>query len=629
MIIALILAGGTGSRVNSECPKQFVEILGKPVIAYTAEIYQNHPKINAICIVCHKSWKTYLNKMIKKYHLSKVKWVTDGGDTFQKSVINGVDHLIDKIKPDDIVMIHYAASPFTSDTIVTDAIRVCQKYDMSASCTPCYQLMGSNDKNYTSKTWVDRDRYVQIACPQCFKYEYLLRIYRQAEEQGLLEKTEPHTTSLMYALGYPIYQSYSDQTNIKITTREDLDMFEGFVLMKKNKRRSIMGKEQDFIRHTAAIDHFYSNLDSLAEKKVFEGRRVYMFGSSKIASMVIYYLQKKKIKLQGIIDNNSPSVGTFFFGLETFSPNKLAEDWDDSTLVLIASGFQDQMISQLEDMGYQYGVHIIKVIDLPKEMGDYSFVDRTGYVPLTDEEVRESQVHVLRSLKRICQSEGLHYYLAYGTLLGAVRHKGFIPWDDDIDVYIPIKDLDKLIKAVNKDKDIGMISSAAGMDYYDAVSLIYDKSTVCDSNHFPMQITTGVTIDVFPLYGFPDDREERLAYVQELRDAELDMLNKMHDWDACTRSARYLFNLMKKYDMDSANYVGNIFCRYLLKNIVPKEWFAESTELEFEKELFCAPANYDACLRAIYGDYMELPPEDQREVYHFYHVYHKKNRNCP
>lgn len=236
MIVALILAGGVGSRVGIDRPKQFVEILNKPILAYTAEIYQSHPEVDAIEIVCHKNWKIYLNEMIQKYCLSKVRWIADGGETFQKSVINGINNLRDKLTSDDIVMIHYGASPFTSEEIITDAIRVCRAHDMSVSCTPCYQLMGSNDDGNVSRTWVDREKYTQIACPQSFKYAYLLDIYRRAEEKNLIEKIEPHTTSLMYSLGDTLYQSYGDQTNIKITTKKDLELFEGYVLMKHRKR---------------------------------------------------------------------------------------------------------------------------------------------------------------------------------------------------------------------------------------------------------------------------------------------------------------------------------------------------------------------------------------------------------
>ena len=93
MITTMILAGGVGSRVGAGRPKQFVEILGKPILVYTIEIFQNNPQIDAIEVVCHKKWKTYLEEIIQKYNLDKVKWIADGGETFQDSVMNGILYL--------------------------------------------------------------------------------------------------------------------------------------------------------------------------------------------------------------------------------------------------------------------------------------------------------------------------------------------------------------------------------------------------------------------------------------------------------------------------------------------------------------------------------------------------------
>lgn len=236
MITAIVLAGGVGSRVGAGRPKQFVEILGKPVLVYTIEIFQNNPQIDAVEVVCHKDWKEYLIDMMGKYHLTKVKWIADGGDTFQDSVMSGINNLKDKITLADYVMIQYGAAPFTSDKIVNDVIRVMEDKGSAVTATPCYQLLGSNDENGTSKTWVNRDNYIQIACPYGFKFSYLLDVYKRAEKQGLIEKIEPHTTSLMYALDDTLYQAYGDQTNIKITTKEDLAMFEGYMLMKQRSK---------------------------------------------------------------------------------------------------------------------------------------------------------------------------------------------------------------------------------------------------------------------------------------------------------------------------------------------------------------------------------------------------------
>lgn len=218
MIIAMILAGGVGSRVGAGKPKQFVEILGKPVLAYTIDIFQKHPNVDAIEVVCHEKWMDYLKEMLHKYNLSKVKWIVHGGDTFQESVINGANYLKDKIANEDYILVQYGAAPFTSEKIVTDVIRVMKEKGTAVTATPCYQLIGTKDGD-ESLNWVDRDKYVQIACPYGFKYAYLLDVYKRAEEKGLLASIEPHTTSLIYALGDKLNLAYGDQTNIKITTK--------------------------------------------------------------------------------------------------------------------------------------------------------------------------------------------------------------------------------------------------------------------------------------------------------------------------------------------------------------------------------------------------------------------------
>lgn len=242
MNIAVILAGGVGSRVGADRPKQFVEVLGKPVLAYTTELYQKHPQIDRVEIVCHCQWMEYTKEMVRDYGFSKVRWIVPGGETFQDSVLNGVNHLRKNLTAKggdlmetDLLLLHYGAAPFTSQRIIDDCIKTAAKKGNAFTATPSYQLLGSNDENKESRSWIDRDKIVQIACPYGFRFDYLMSLYDRAEEQGLLEKTEPHTTSLAYALGDTLYQSYGDQTNIKITTQEDIELFEGYILMKQRK----------------------------------------------------------------------------------------------------------------------------------------------------------------------------------------------------------------------------------------------------------------------------------------------------------------------------------------------------------------------------------------------------------
>ena len=233
MNIAVILAGGVGSRVGAGMPKQFVKILGKPVIVYTIEAFQKHEDIDAIEVVCVKSHIDYMKELVDTYGLSKVKWITEGGADFQGSVLNGINNLQDKCSDDDIVLVHFGASPFVEGDIIADAVRVCKIKGNAISTTPFYLLSGVKDDDEKTTKWIDRDTIACMNSPHAFRYGYIRDIYKRAVETGVIKEVEPHTTTLMYKMGETIYFSKGSQSNIKITTKEDLDLFEGYVLMKQ------------------------------------------------------------------------------------------------------------------------------------------------------------------------------------------------------------------------------------------------------------------------------------------------------------------------------------------------------------------------------------------------------------
>nr|WP_295161654.1 IspD/TarI family cytidylyltransferase [uncultured Methanobrevibacter sp.] len=232
MNVPIILAGGVGSRVGADRPKQFIEVLGKPILVYTIEAFQNHPEIDAIEVVCIESHMDYLRELVDEYNLDKVKWITKGGVDFQHSVINGVNNLKGKIDDDDIVLVHYGASPFVQADIISDAIRVCKEKGNSSPAMSSPLLVGTNDGDKSTE-WIDRDKIVIFNAPQCFKFSYVTQLYDEAIERDLLDKVEPHTTTLMYLMGREIYLSKSSQINIKITNKEDIELFKGYVLAKR------------------------------------------------------------------------------------------------------------------------------------------------------------------------------------------------------------------------------------------------------------------------------------------------------------------------------------------------------------------------------------------------------------
>ena len=233
MNYAIIIAGGVGSRLGANIPKQFVEVLGKPIIAYTLEHFQNHPDIDGIELVCVDGYQDILKGIVEKYGITKVFKTIKGGSEYERSIMNGVAGLEGIAHSDDVVMVHWAASPFITEEIITDNIRVCKEKGNAISACASYLLYGTNDGECAKKS-INRDSFMTLSAPQSFLYRVITDIYRQVEEKAMFETVEErHTTVFMTELGIPMYFSKGNHTNIKITEKEDVDMFEGW--LKRNK----------------------------------------------------------------------------------------------------------------------------------------------------------------------------------------------------------------------------------------------------------------------------------------------------------------------------------------------------------------------------------------------------------
>lgn len=231
MTYVIIIAGGVGSRLGASVPKQFVEVLGKPIIAYTMEHFQNHPEIDGIELVCVDGYQNHLQDIADKFGITKVMKIVKGGSEYERSIMNGVAGLDGIAKPDDVVMVHWSASPFINEEIITDNIRVCKEKGNAITASYSYLLYGTNDGDCAKKN-INRDTFMTLSAPQSFLYKLITDIYKQVEEKDLFSYVEAHTPAFMTELGIPIYFSKGNHSNIKITTKEDVDLFRGYLLNK-------------------------------------------------------------------------------------------------------------------------------------------------------------------------------------------------------------------------------------------------------------------------------------------------------------------------------------------------------------------------------------------------------------
>ena len=376
--------------------------------------------------------------------------------------------------------------------------------------------------------------------------------------------------------------------------------------------------------HKYALNIFLKNIDTLISKYKGTKKECIMFGTSIIAEMVVDQLKDTELKISFIIDNAKSRQGMEVYGKKVYAPERLKAEYNDNYLILIASSFQDEMIKQLESYGYMYGKQIVKSIGLPELMNDYSYVDRTGLHRLSQDEVKKVQLNILKKLKECSIEYGIRYYLHAGTALGAVRHRGYIPWDDDVDVFVPIDDYLKLIHILENDKRYKIISQF-NTDYYYGWGFGYmiDCNTICDVNKFPIQISLGQSIDLFPLYGIPEDEREKDIYINTVKNLESKCLISIKDEDrinAINKLNKFLLN----YNYNECKLVGNVLMPAFVNDIYEKDILGNGLEMQFENLLLNIPEKYDLFLKQLYGDYMQLPPVEKRKGEHFYHTYFKE-----
>lgn len=237
MNIGVILAGGTGTRVGASVPKQFIRIAGKPILAYTLNIFQQNRNIDAIEIVCHKDWVDEVNSICEVYGISKKRWLCTGGDTFQESTLNGIFNLKGKISVEDIVVISFGVSPMTPQEDIDDSIRVCKEHGNAIASMDIDLCTCIKDDEYSTTQNIFRESMKGFANPWTFKFGELCASYDEAIRRDILKDLEPHTTSLYLALGKRLWFSQCTSPLCKITRKMDLDLFEGCLLLKEKREK--------------------------------------------------------------------------------------------------------------------------------------------------------------------------------------------------------------------------------------------------------------------------------------------------------------------------------------------------------------------------------------------------------
>lgn len=256
------------------------------------------------------------------------------------------------------------------------------------------------------------------------------------------------------------------------------------------------------------------------------------------------------------------------------------------------------------------------------------------------DEIKRIELGILDYVSEFCEKHQLKYFLAYGTLLGAVRHKGFIPWDDDVDICMPREDYKKFCELWgNENNRYQLFECEKNKEYMYPFAKVTDSHTLIKERNINESCDLGIYIDVFPydsLEGGKENNQKFLKSCECLEKMRCFSMMPMHEFGhvnpfinftrmimwcglkiiGCRRFARILNKKAQKYSEKEGDWVGCLVTQESDREIAPAKWYEEEILLEFEDRKYKAPKHYDEILTTCYGDYMELPPEEQRVLKH-------------
>lgn len=234
--VAIILAAGQETVREANIPKPFVNVFDKPVLMYTLEVFERHPQVDAVELVCLKGWSEIARAFAKQYNISKLKWITEGGDTIQKTIHNGLQALKDDLEPEDLVIIHDGIRPLLEESVLTDVIQVAAEKGNAVSSMPNNEqvfVVNSEDPK-TTRQFIPRETIRRVTTPQAYRYGELSGAYDYAFEKGVGIEGASYADTLFADLGKRLYFCAGSDKNIKMNTEEDLGIFEAYLTRDKD-----------------------------------------------------------------------------------------------------------------------------------------------------------------------------------------------------------------------------------------------------------------------------------------------------------------------------------------------------------------------------------------------------------
>jgi 2-C-methyl-D-erythritol 4-phosphate cytidylyltransferase len=236
MNIALLTAGGIGNRMGQDIPKQFMTINEKPVLIYTLEVFQSHPEIDAIAVVCLSGWEPMLQAYANQFRITKLKWIFPGGASNQESIYNGITGLRqNNCKDDDIVIVHDGVRPLISHKIISDNLETCKKFGFAVTGLLCKEVIMEIKDDLVLPIEIPRERLVRTQTPHTYHLGSLIQAHHDAEKKGINDTVAPCDMIAKIGEHSQHLVQGSEKNGLKLTRPEDVDIFKSLVELERVK----------------------------------------------------------------------------------------------------------------------------------------------------------------------------------------------------------------------------------------------------------------------------------------------------------------------------------------------------------------------------------------------------------